>query len=134
LPRNAARPPDDLDEVLRAFFRAELPDPWPALKVPARPVTRPKPSSTRRPFWGSRFALAATVGLCLAGSALLGSVFPAGGPAVPVAPEKGNDVASGLRETRHFKDKTPSGRTVRGVEVNEGRKTTIKIEVVDTGE
>ena len=33
--RDAGPPPDEIDGLLRAFFRAELPDPWPVLKSPA---------------------------------------------------------------------------------------------------
>jgi hypothetical protein len=128
-PRRFERRPDDVDGLLRAFFRAKMPDPWPALKVPARPVSRPLPSSRRRPWWGSRFALAATVALCLAGSALLAGLFPASGPVMPSAPSKDRSVIS---KVEPFTVKTPSGRTVKGWEKNEGKKTTIRVEIVDT--
>lgn len=64
----------DLDQRLSAFFKAELPDPFPAI---AAPVTRaadlPRPAVPRTPadrppvFTRSRFSLAASVALLLGG-------------------------------------------------------------------
>jgi len=67
--RDAGPPPDEIDGLLRAFFRAELPDPWPVLKPPAddeNPVAVRKTGRT----WAmmrSRLALAASIGLLLVG-------------------------------------------------------------------
>jgi len=71
-------PPNDLDRLLSAFMRAEVPDPWPMLRAPAVAETRPLPAKGWRSprLSGSRFALAATVTLCLVGSLLLGHIFP----------------------------------------------------------
>jgi hypothetical protein len=56
-----------------------MPDPWPALKPPAPSVSEKKPPLSRRwPLLNSRFALAATVALCLVGSMSLGSFFSVG--------------------------------------------------------
>ena len=69
-PFDAARPGlggDDLDRVLRGFFRAEMPRPWPEPRTP-RAVTPPARSY-------SRWALAASVGLLLLGSWALGSAL-----------------------------------------------------------
>ena len=44
---------DDLDGQLRAFYRDQMPNPWPAWKAPpitSRPPARPAP----RPLWRSR--------------------------------------------------------------------------------
>jgi hypothetical protein len=63
-------PPDEIDGLLRAFFRAEVPHPWPAWKAPAAPQTTPvRPAPSRPAPWRSRLALAASVAL-LALSAL----------------------------------------------------------------
>src|SRR5947209_8685706 len=85
-------PPNNLDRLLAAFLRAEVPEPWPVLKVPAHPAPTPLPVKSRRwPRLNSRLALAATVALCLVGSLALKSLFPgdvrAPGKSVPVVTE-----------------------------------------------
>src|SRR5262245_7589011 len=73
-------PPDDLDRLLSAYFRAQRPDPWP----PAPAV--PPPAAARRPSRGSRLALAAAVGLLLGGQLYLAGRFldaPTPGPDDP---------------------------------------------------
>jgi hypothetical protein len=82
--------PGDVDDLLRAFFQAEMPRPWPACpELPARVVPfRPAPERAGRMMTRSRFALAASVGLLLAGLAALGGKFSGsleapGGPAGP---------------------------------------------------
>src|SRR5947209_2159785 len=76
-------PDDDLDRLLRAFYRAELPDPMPSPQLPTLPAPRKRPpAARRRPRLGSRFALAATVIICLIGLFALSGVFTA-----PTAPE-----------------------------------------------
>ncbi len=63
---------DELDEALSAFFRSEMPHPWPRLQLPARPA----PASPRRPWFRSpRLALAASVALLIAGSAALSAAL-----------------------------------------------------------
>ena len=67
---NALEPnvkPDELDALLHAFFRSEMPDPWPQLKAP---VTVPASLEEKAPpsWWSrsrSRFALAASVALLM---------------------------------------------------------------------
>ena len=80
LPRYFDRPPDDLDKLLSDFFRSEVPDPWPVMKSPGRPTLRlaaapapdpVQPAPRRWTLFRSRFALAATVALCLMGTLLL---------------------------------------------------------------
>jgi hypothetical protein len=58
---------DDLDALLGAFYKAQLPTPWPACKAPARSRTLPlRPDSVRPwPVLASRLALAASVALLL---------------------------------------------------------------------
>ena len=75
--------PDDLDEALFAFFRSEMPNPWPQLKLPSRipsapPVRLPTavPSPSRRPWFRSpRFALAASVTLLIGGYAVMSAAL-----------------------------------------------------------
>jgi hypothetical protein len=65
--------PDDLDHLLSAFFRAEVPSPWPRLKAPlATPAVRPSES----PLAASRLVLAASVAALLAGGWTLSAWLP----------------------------------------------------------
>lgn len=70
-----ARPDDDLDGLLRAFFQAEMPRPWPALKAP--PPSRPSvpPVPVRRGLFRSRLALAASLALLVTGALALPGKF-----------------------------------------------------------
>src|SRR5262249_29702899 len=67
---------DELEGMLRSFFRAEVPDPWPTMKFPEPAVKLHKP---RRSTWlriGPRLAIAASVAFLLIGYLALGSIFP----------------------------------------------------------
>jgi hypothetical protein len=62
----------DVDKTLSAFFKAEMPDPFPDLKLPAatKRADMPMPVSgtrERQPIYKSRVALAASVALLLGG-------------------------------------------------------------------
>jgi hypothetical protein len=85
-PRETGRPADDLDGLLREFFQAELPRPWPAFARPGR-ATMPLPGA---PSWRLRFrsslALAASL-ILLALS--LGLLSGRSTPSPQSAPEKG---------------------------------------------
>jgi hypothetical protein len=63
---------DDLDGLLRSFFQAELPHPWPQLSVPESKKETPSRNwfSLRRGMT-SRLALAASVALLFLGHALI---------------------------------------------------------------
>ncbi len=78
-PARVGRGGDWLDEVLRDFFRSEMPAPWPA---PARAT--PLPRRTRVSH--GRFALAASVGLLLIGSLTMAGALRPGVPDAPVRP------------------------------------------------
>jgi len=56
---DCGRPEKDIDGLLRTFFQAQLPQPWPKFQPPA--ITHRLPS--RRPLMRSRLALAASVAL-----------------------------------------------------------------------
>jgi hypothetical protein len=77
LDANAGRSPDEVDALLRCFFRAQMPSPWPALKPPAKPwpglpLTRPSRSTQLHSY----FALAATLALLVLGSFFLSDLVP----------------------------------------------------------
>jgi hypothetical protein len=85
--RGGAQPPDDIDKWLRAFFKAQMPHPWPSPEAPAPrrvappPVARPAP---RWPLMRSRLALAASVALLATGLLFLAGAFQ--GRMNPAAP------------------------------------------------
>jgi hypothetical protein len=72
---NSGRPPeDDLDGLLRAYFKTEMPDPWPSFEAPAPrngilPLRRPE--APRFNLWRSRLALAASILLLIAAALFL---------------------------------------------------------------
>jgi hypothetical protein len=80
--RRPEPPPDDVDRLLRDFFRAEMPDPWPRM---SRPEARPaRPTAARSGRWlGLRrqVAVAASVALVLVGYLALARSFPGPQPA-----------------------------------------------------
>jgi hypothetical protein len=82
---------EDLDRLLEAFFRSEVPDPWPAFTPPRVMLWPPAVRGGRRSAGRtsghplqSRLALAASVALLLAGLWLLGSrPLPPGKESLP---------------------------------------------------
>jgi hypothetical protein len=86
-PRLAGPPAGDLDGLLRTFFQAEMPRPWPAAPVPGRPSASrndsPKPATRdlfRPKRWSlssSRLALAAALAGLMIGTLLLSGRFQA---------------------------------------------------------
>jgi hypothetical protein len=67
------RSPDELDGLLRAYFRAEMPDPWPS--APGGPPPRRVPAPAWHRF-RRHLALAAAIGFFLVGSFLLTRSYP----------------------------------------------------------
>jgi hypothetical protein len=72
--------PDDLDALLRAYFRAEMPDPWPAPPLVAIIPTSPAKVRGGRVSTRSRLALAASVVVLVGGTMLLPKVRPLADP------------------------------------------------------
>ncbi len=75
-PPCAGRSPDDIDDLLQAFFRSELPAPWPALANPGGGTGQAGLPRRKLLFW-SRFTLAAAVAFLVIGYWSLASRFPA---------------------------------------------------------
>jgi hypothetical protein len=68
--------PEDVDGLLRAFFRSEMPEPWPAMPVPEEtPAVLPLPMPARKSLFRSRLALVASVAFLLVGPWLLSGSF-----------------------------------------------------------
>lgn len=75
---NPGHPPEDLDLLLRSFFRAEMPDPWPGFHPPS--VIQLPPPRARRPApsfrFGRRMALVASIMLLLATATVISRIMP----------------------------------------------------------
>jgi len=69
-------PGDNLDNLLRAYFQAEMPNPWPSMEAPAPGLSvapgLPAPAKGRGSLFRSRLALAASITLLLAAPLFLG--------------------------------------------------------------
>ncbi len=75
---HADRPSEDeVDGLLRAFYKAEMPDPWPSLEAPVdRNLILPlRPAARRFPMLRTRLALAACVAFLVAGPIALSAYF-----------------------------------------------------------
>ncbi|MGH7172573.1 MAG: hypothetical protein ACRELG_20020 [Gemmataceae bacterium] len=69
------KPSDDLEALLRAFFRSQMPQSWPSPRVPFALGRTELIPFHGRSLIRSRWALAASVALLLLGSLLLPSRF-----------------------------------------------------------
>jgi len=139
VPRGGAQPPDDVDDLLRAFFKAQMPKSWPAPDVPASrraaslPVARPVKGW---PLMRSRLAVAASVALLVGGSLLLAEAFQ-GRPNGPAGPTITNGKAEALNPDGTPKAPTsPEIHLPAKIKINESliqepNGTTIKVDVID---
>jgi hypothetical protein len=91
--------PENVDGLLRAFFAAERPEPWPVLKPPAEPTSPTRrPTLRRRTLIRSRGALAASLLILLAGPLYLSGRFadmtspPADGGGITTAQGRGHSL------------------------------------------
>jgi hypothetical protein len=98
----AATRTGEVDELLRRFYRAEMPDPWPA--APA--VATVSPSQERQPrrltfgrFFRAptRLALAAAVALLVIGYLALQTWFPEPGPMSPFSTDTKDPFANTVK-------------------------------------
>jgi hypothetical protein len=96
---------DNLDHLLRAFFQAEMPDPWPGMEVPSRPVVvvaadapEETPSRSSGSLCRSRLALAASIALLVSGPLFLAGALRETTPSSPISSSVGD---SAHRESLH---------------------------------
>jgi hypothetical protein len=66
---------DEIDQTLRAFFKAQMPDPWPSFEAPPSPSVLPFVPPQRSSALRRRLALAASVAVLAAGGWLLSGKF-----------------------------------------------------------
>jgi hypothetical protein len=112
------RSTDELDTLLRAFFESEMPHPWPARPFPetaeqTRPVVpfKPTPAHPWVPI-NSRLALAASIGLLLAGSWFLAEQFQPNATEQPTAGWEHNPAAkNGSPKVIEFLEQGEDGTT-----------------------
>jgi len=75
--------PDELDRLLTAYFRSEVPSPWPSLPTPG--TTQPTATPSNRRLTQSRLMLAASIAALLVGSWLVtGKHLGPANPGVPI--------------------------------------------------
>lgn len=108
---------DEMDGLLRSFFQAEMPNPWPTMEVEERPVVlKMAPTPRRRSQVGRRIALAASVALLVAGSFFVFG-HDSGNTRETVVPHSGDDTATTNPmlppefELREQLEQLPDGRT-----------------------
>jgi hypothetical protein len=122
------KPPDELDGLLRAYFRAQLPDPWPSLEAPA--ALPPRKLAARRPVFRARLALAASVALLGAASFLLPGAFRTAGNPTPQS-----RVMDPISDERHRHPEAPPPKADDGYKINESLiqepgGTKLKVDVI----
>jgi hypothetical protein len=124
---------DDLDEVLFAFFRSEMPRPWPQMKRPdetpavrpALPAPAPPPRSW---FRSPRFALAASVALLIGGYAVMSAALTP--PAKTETPKLDSASPKSVKDDMRPENPPEDDVDLRGWLEQDGNKpTTIHIEV-----
>jgi hypothetical protein len=99
--RRAGQPPEDLDAVLGAFFRSEVPKPWPVQLPVAHDTRRAKGPVQRTSFaLSSRLSLAAAVAIFVIGYLTLASWFPlaSSDPGANVTPSLGSQGVNRIRK------------------------------------
>jgi hypothetical protein len=112
---------DEVDQLLRSFYRAEMPDPWPSFEATAEAPTVlpfPAPPARRPVFVRSRLALAAAVALLIGGLSLLSGKFDTGNAersTVRVIDHSAKRTGPGTRSTPYdikvYIDVKPNGDT-----------------------
>jgi hypothetical protein len=106
----------DMDDLLRDYFQAELPQPWPTFKAP-----KPARSRDTLSFWsrsGARLAIAACVGLLLIGYMSIAAYFP-GAQAPTGADVQGSEIAS---KNGGMRPNNPNRPAVPKVQGNQGEE------------
>jgi hypothetical protein len=130
LDANARRSPDEVDALLRRFFRAQMPSPWPTFQPPAEP--RVLSPVVRPDRWGqvrSRFALAAAIALLVLGSFVLSGLSPS--PRAAATPEERSYFSSPRYEQQILNDQKAREIGVRiddqGIILDEDGTAAIKV-------
>jgi hypothetical protein len=107
------KPGDDLDGLLRAFFRSQMPHPWPSPRLPRfRTAADPRSAPSGHSLTRSRLVLAASAALLMLGSLCLPGRFTQDikpGYDVPVAPTADNLERLRMKKEHENKNKPNLG-------------------------
>lgn len=120
---------DNLDNLLRAFFQAELPHAWPVMEVPSRPAVQVVADDDDSPvpsFHGSlmrsRLALAASIALLVSGPLFLTHSLRELDPSSSISAGPGTAQKENLHSPRYRSTEsllvTPDGVSIR-VDISE---------------
>jgi hypothetical protein len=127
LEEKSLQPGDNLDNLLRAFYQAEMPNPWPSLEAPARPARK-----GRRTLLRSRLALAASVALLISGLLFLADrLRDASGAGTVITPDKViGDRAEKPDELPRNNGQKPRSRSSEGL-IQKSDGTYIQIDIFE---
>jgi len=97
--QNGRSSEDELDSMLRAYYQAELPNPWPSLEAPAarNDILPMRPPVRRFPMVRRRLALAACVAFLVAGPLALSAYFSGSNSQSPEIPQGSGSDSADLR-------------------------------------
>jgi hypothetical protein len=116
-------PGEDLDGLLRAFYQAQLPHPWPDFQAPEAAVTPSERGLRRHALPRSRLALAAGVAVLIAGSFI---------PPGKVIQDNARDRLLGNRPVEAMKEPLPYKVQVStSLEVSNDAPPAIKVNVTE---
>jgi hypothetical protein len=125
-----------MDDLLRGYFRAEMPDPWPTMTAPEPTLRAPsRPLLPARQRWfriGARLALAASIGFILVAYLALARNFPQVKHERPGLPPGAGDV--GLKKMHPVPQRvtTPRGQEALLWEDNsDSDRIIIKLEMIN---
>jgi hypothetical protein len=129
VPTRTQGPADDLDGLLRAFYRKEMPKPWPAPPGPPGRLLPAQPSPRGFASFRSHLALAASLALILLGSLLAGGKprsnpdhtpgFHLGAPEATRPPRPHQEVSPEKLKSSLSLEQDPEGGTAIKVEIFE---------------
>ena len=117
--RTDFRSEQNLDSLLRTFYRGEMPHRWPEWKTPQQSVIVPARTDSWSGILRSRFALAASIALMI-----LGFVF------VSDKTQNGNPLNSNFEKIGIRPEPTKS-RMKESIQINGESPSKYRIEVVD---
>jgi hypothetical protein len=120
---------EKLDLLLAAYFKSQLPDPWPEFRPPQRAqvLPFPKDGTSSKPFrLGSRLALAASVGLLFVGGWWLGGTTA---PEIKPLPKlegagRADKPLPPLSPTPREADRAPAGKVKSSLSLEQGEEGT----------
>jgi hypothetical protein len=134
----SGQPPEEVDRLLRDFFREEMPRPWPKMARPEERPARPTPARPDRwPGLRRQLGVAASVGLVLVGYLALARSFPGTvatpSPAINPQTQTGSNKDLVPKAPREVEVRpTHGGRARMWEQQLPGRRTQFFIEDIET--